>query len=293
MDLNNMINLFDGMTVSLNAPSKVPVININKLIQQSGGMAATIDIPAAMVESKLKEMRELAEQVKNDSIGGGIFIPAINDSVLSWSNNKGLPNPEPIVMKGEKGDKGERGEQGERGLQGEQGIQGERGEKGEQGIQGERGEKGDKGEDGIGGVKSVNGIEPDANGNVQIEVGEAETDPVYTADKPNIAFKNDIPVNLSDLENDVDYIKATDIPTTQRAAGVKAGNWLSIDDGSTNPANKGKMKCGELTKAQYDGATGYTFISKTTLENVLAAKVYTKAEVDALLAGIKKMINGG
>lgn len=73
---------------------------------------------------------------------GATFIPSVSaDGVISWTNDKDLPNPEPVNIKGAKGDKGEKGDKGDRGLQGVQGIQGERGE------QGQKGDKGDRGED--------------------------------------------------------------------------------------------------------------------------------------------------
>ena len=73
---------------------------------------------------------------------------------------------------------------------------------------------------------------------------------------------------------DAKFVKYTDTPTTSKAGPVKAGNWLSIDDGGTNKADRGKMKCGELTLEQYQTCKGYTFISKTTLENALIDKGY-------------------
>lgn len=80
---------------------------------------------------------------------GATFIPSVSDDgVISWTNDKDLPNPEPVNIKGAKGDKGDKGD---RGLQGVQGIQGERGE------QGQKGEKGDRGEQGIQGVQGAKG----------------------------------------------------------------------------------------------------------------------------------------
>lgn len=38
-----------------------------------------------------------------------------------------------------------------------------------------------------------------------------ETDPIYTADKPNIALKSEIPTKVSSLINDADYQTATDV----------------------------------------------------------------------------------
>lgn len=80
---------------------------------------------------------------------GATFIPSVSsDGVISWTNDKDLPNPESVNIKGVKGDKGDKGD---RGLQGIQGIQGERGE------QGSKGDKGDRGEQGIQGVQGEKG----------------------------------------------------------------------------------------------------------------------------------------
>lgn len=71
-----------------------------------------------------------------------------------------------------------------------------------------------------------------------------------------------------DLSN---YALKTELPTLARAnvpGLVAGGNWLTVNQST------GKMECGELTKAQYDSALGYTFIGKTTLENVLTGKGY-------------------
>ena len=45
--------------------------------------------------------------------GGATFIPSVSaDGVISWTNDKGLPNPKPVNIKGVKGDKGDKGEDG-------------------------------------------------------------------------------------------------------------------------------------------------------------------------------------
>lgn len=47
---------------------------------------------------------------------GAIYTPSINeDCDLSWTNDKGLPNPTTVNIKGDKGDKGDQGEKGETG----------------------------------------------------------------------------------------------------------------------------------------------------------------------------------
>ena len=184
-----------------------------------------------------------------------------------------------------------------------------------------------------------------------------ETDPVYNADKPNLALKSEIPTipeNVSYFTNDAgyltqvsldDYAKKTDIPDVSNFAtkeeipdisglatntrvdevenkipsligyatesyvqnyhdstkqdlildldtirngaalgatalqeipqasttilgGIKAGNWVKVN------TSTGKLECGELTYDQYSSALGVTFISKTTLNNVLSSRGY-------------------
>lgn len=79
--------------------------------------------------------------------GGATFYPSVSDSgVISWTNDKGLPNPSPVNIKGP---------QGERGMQGERGAQGPTGAQGAKGDKGDRGEKGESGSDGKDGVSST------------------------------------------------------------------------------------------------------------------------------------------
>ena len=117
---------------------------------------------------------------------GATFIPTVSeDGIISWTNDKNLPNPKPVDISGPKGDKGDTGDTGAigpkgdigpyytpsvsedgnlswsnngdlnnpstvniKGPKGDQGLQGIQGEQGIQGVQGETGEKGDKGDTG-------------------------------------------------------------------------------------------------------------------------------------------------
>ena len=54
------------------------------------------------------------------------------------------------------------------------------------------------------------------------------------------------------------------IANANTLGGIKGGNWLTVNQ------TTGKLECGELSYTQYQNALGYTFISKTTLENRLA-----------------------
>ena len=106
---------------------------------------------------------------------GPYFSPAMSkDGWLSWQNNGGLSNPEPVNLMGPQGapgqtgnpgpqgepgptgppgPQGEKGETGATGPQGPQGIQGPIGPQGEQGTQGEPGPEGPQGPPGKDGVQ--------------------------------------------------------------------------------------------------------------------------------------------
>ena len=106
---------------------------------------------------------------------GPYFSPAMSkDGWLSWQNNGGLSNPEPVNLMGPQGapgqtgnpgpqgepgptgppgPQGEKGETGATGPQGPQGIQGPIGPQGEQGPQGEPGPEGPQGPPGQDGVQ--------------------------------------------------------------------------------------------------------------------------------------------
>lgn len=68
------------------------------------------------VEKSRSVSREIAEPI-------GIFTPSVSeDGVISWTNDSGLKNPEPVNLKGDKGDTGEKGDPGETGAAGNDGV---------------------------------------------------------------------------------------------------------------------------------------------------------------------------
>lgn len=103
--------------------------------------------------------------------GGGIgqngatFTPSVSpEGVISWTNDKNLPNPDPVNIKGEKGDKGEQGEPGtpgEKGDPGEPGAKGEQGEPGPAGADGATGPQGPQGDPGTPGKDGADGKTPE------------------------------------------------------------------------------------------------------------------------------------
>ena len=91
---------------------------------------------------------------------GATFTPSVSaDGIISWTNDKDLPNPEPVNIKGVKGDKGDKGDRGLQGIQGIQGERGEKGQKGDKGDTGPAGPKGDTGADGANGKTPVKGTD--------------------------------------------------------------------------------------------------------------------------------------
>lgn len=71
---------------------------------------------------------------------GATFIPSVStEGVISWTNDRELPNPAPVNIKGAKGDKGDKGERGIQGLKGEKGDTGAKGENGKDGYTPQRG----------------------------------------------------------------------------------------------------------------------------------------------------------
>lgn len=94
--------------------------------------------------------------------GDGVtFIPSVSkDGIISWTNDGGLPNPEPRDItgpQGEQGPQGIRGPIGPRGYQGEQGPQGEQGEQGPKGDTGAAGPQGATGATGATGPQGPQG----------------------------------------------------------------------------------------------------------------------------------------
>ena len=61
--------------------------------------------------------------VIQDGQSGATFYPEVSaDGIISWTNNRGLPNPNPVNIKGEKGDTGAKGKDGTNGKDGVDGY---------------------------------------------------------------------------------------------------------------------------------------------------------------------------
>ena len=93
--------------------------------------------------SIVNAINELLNSAGTPGEDGATFTPSVDDSGnLSWTNDKGLVNPEPVNIKGPKGDTGDTGPQGNPGEQGEVGPQGVPGQDGTDGVTPTIGENG-------------------------------------------------------------------------------------------------------------------------------------------------------
>lgn len=141
------------------------------------------------LESYYAKVQALLKDI-GKGVNGTTYTPSVSAAgVISWTNDGGKDNPEPVNIKGPKGDTGpqgapgkdgERGPQGEPGKDGAAGPQGPQGEPGAEGPQGPRGEQGPQGEQGAKGDPGPAG----ADGKDYV---------LTDADKTDIAAKVEIP----------------------------------------------------------------------------------------------------
>lgn len=104
---------------------------------------------ASLVMSQ-KAVTDLVEAQEAQVTAGYTFMPSVSsEGVISWTNDGGLANPDPVNIKGPQGATGPKGDTGEQGPKGDTGSQGPKGNTGATGPQGPAGENG---EDGIRGT---------------------------------------------------------------------------------------------------------------------------------------------
>lgn len=267
---------------------------------------------------------------------------------------------------GETGPQGEQGPEGPQGVQGIQGSEGQKGEKGEQGLPGEDGfspsisvkESTDdryvlnitdkthsfdtpnlRGGGGTGGTydyrdlankPSLNGITLEgalSSEDLQL-LDETAVENIVDAKTVDFARRNEIPENVSELQNDSGYVtnnqvdekltgyaKSTDVPTNVSQLNNDAGyitesevptiptkvselqndsNFITRENVATsseagtikvnttsfdlNVNQNGEIYPSDLSYAQYNNKSSYSFISKGTLEKVISGKNLTNEQ---------------
>lgn len=171
------------------------------------------------LESYYAKVQALLKDI-GQGVNGTTYTPSVSAAgEISWTNDGGKDNPEPVNIKGPKGDTGpqgapgkdgERGPQGEpgkdgaagpQGPKGEPGAEGPQGPKGDIGAQGEQGEQGPKGDTGAQGPQGEQGPKgdtgPQGEQGPKGDPGPAGADGkdyvLTDTDKTDIAAKVEIP----------------------------------------------------------------------------------------------------
>lgn len=63
----------------------------------------------------LETLKALSEEMKEIAKDVNVFIPSVTENIISWTNKAGLPNPDPVNIKGEQGMAGKDGVDGKDG----------------------------------------------------------------------------------------------------------------------------------------------------------------------------------
>lgn len=221
------------------------------------------------LESYYAKVQALLKDI-GQGVNGTTYTPSVSAAgVISWTNDGGKDNPEPVNIKGPNGDTGPQGapgKDGEQGPQGEPGAEGPQGPKGEPGAEGPQGPKGDIGAQGEQGPKGDTGAQgPQGEQGPKGETGpQGEQGP-----------KGDPGPAGADGK---DYV-LTDTDKTDIAAKVE------IPDGSvtTNKLADGVVTGDKVSSLAIEGKhiksrtiTGVRLAMKTITENLLSDDLQTK-----------------
>lgn len=232
------------------------------------------DVPTIETTDGKKEIA--TKEYVDDSVSsiqggqdGATFTPSVDASGnLSWTNNKGLANPDPVNIKGPKGDQGDQGPKGDPGQRGETGPAGTPGtngqdgltptigdngnwylgetdtgkpSRGEQGPAGTPGQQGDPGPAGADGAPGEDGISI-----TEITQGDTSESDGYTV--------TPVTINKSDSTNVVLQIKAKN-----GTNGAKGDPGDAGAQGAPGPANSltigtvSTLEAGEQATVQITG----------------------------------------
>lgn len=130
---------------------------VQMLVEEAKALFPTGGEPGQVL-TKTEDGTEWADPQGGAGSTGATFTPSVSpDGVISWTNDKELPNPDPVNIKGPEGPAGPKGDTGPQGEPGQDGAPGAQGPQGPAGPQGEKGEKGDPGEIGPQGPQGLQG----------------------------------------------------------------------------------------------------------------------------------------
>lgn len=185
-------------------------------------------------------INELFDMISNSEIvgeKGDTFIPSVSqEGVISWTNDGGRPNPDPVNIKGPIGNTGPQGPKGETGEQGPQGLKGDPGVDGQNGADGitphigdngnwfigdndtgkpSRGEKGETGATGPKGPEGPQGLQ-----------GPAGKDGQSFKIVGSVNAVGDLP-EPSTVEAGTAYFVGTTTPRDVYVVNVKTSSWVN------------------------------------------------------------------
>lgn len=79
-------------------------------------MAGKVDTALSEVEgitsAAVDEMNGIKDETLEIAQNVNVFVPSVTENILSWTNKAGLPNPDPVNIKGEQGEHGADGKDG-------------------------------------------------------------------------------------------------------------------------------------------------------------------------------------
>ena len=121
------------------------------------------------LESYYAKVQALLKDI-GKGVNGTTYTPSVSVAgEISWTNDGGKDNPEPVNIKGPKGDTGPQGEPGKDGAVGPQGVPGTDGKDGAPGADGAPGKDGTDG-------RGINTAWVNDNGELQLEYSDGEED---------------------------------------------------------------------------------------------------------------------
>ena len=180
-------------------------------------------------------------------VNGVTFTPHLSaDGILSWTNDGGLTNPEPVNIKGAKGDTGATGAKGDKGNTGAKGDKGNTGAKGDKGDKGDTGAQGPAGSDASvteNNIVAALGYTPLKTSDIATET--TETLPSYTNQLDAVGYQSDVTLDMTGAAVSGTSFVSGFIP-------VKKGDVIRVKDPSASSFSTGLVFA--LYKA--DKATG-------------------------------------
>ncbi len=80
--------------------------DIQRLESKTQEGLAALDLQTTL---DLETLKALSEEMKEIAKDVNVFIPSVTENIISWTNKAGLPNPDPVNIKGEQGSPGKDG----------------------------------------------------------------------------------------------------------------------------------------------------------------------------------------